>query len=163
MPGPQQLVVAALASLSVALRRNPIIRAAQWAQARCAIRCWGRAGFAGAGLALSAESAFVVFGRGLYGVQWPQAFASASGGQPSPGGSWGVQVERLRGGIVYDAILEPGQSKDLPLGSGLKIRSGRPDLLYVGAGMTPDERLGAVTDIAWFECRPSASMVALQP
>ena len=74
-----------------------------------------------------------------------------------------MQVERLRGGIVYDAILEPGQSKDLPLGSGLKIRSGRPDLLYVGAGMTPDERLGAVTDIAWFECRPSASMVALQP
>ena len=72
----------------------------------------------------------------------------ARGGQ-----SW-VLVERLGGGIVYDAILEPGQSKDLPLGSGLKIRSGRPDLLYVGVGMTPAERLGAVNDIDWFEIRP---------
>ena len=72
----------------------------------------------------------------------------ARGGQ-----SW-VQVERLGGGIVYDAILESGQSKDLPLGSGLKIRSGRPDLLYVGVGMLPAERLGALNDLDWFEFRP---------
>ena len=72
----------------------------------------------------------------------------ARGGQ-----SW-VQVERLGGGILYNAILEPGQSKDLPLGSGLKIRSGRPDLLYVGVGITPAERLGAVDDLDWFEFRP---------
>ena len=72
----------------------------------------------------------------------------ARGGQ-----SW-VLVERLGGGIVYEAILEPDQSKDLPLGAGLKIRSGRPDLLYVGVGMTPAERLGAVNDIDWLEIRP---------
>ena len=72
----------------------------------------------------------------------------ARGGQ-----SW-VLVERLGGGIVYDAILESGESKDLPLGSGLKIRSGRPDLLYVGVGITPAERLGAVDDLDWFEFRP---------
>lgn len=69
------------------------------------------------------------------------------------GPSW-VLVERLGGGIVYDAILESGQNKDLPLGSGLKIRSGRPDLLYVGVGTSPSKRLGAVNDIDWFEFRP---------
>ena len=72
----------------------------------------------------------------------------ARGGQ-----SW-VQVERLGGGIVYDAILESGQNKKLPLGSGLKIRSGRPDLLYVAVGMLPAVRLGAVDDLDWFEFRP---------
>ena len=72
----------------------------------------------------------------------------ARGGQ-----SW-VQVERLGGGIVYDAILESGQNKNLPLGSGLKILSGRPDLLYVGVGMFPAVRLGAVDDLDWFEFRP---------
>lgn len=69
------------------------------------------------------------------------------------GPSW-VLVERLGGGIVYEAILESGQNKDLPLGSGLKIRSGRPDLLYVGVGTSPSKRLGAVNDIDWFEFRP---------
>ena len=68
--------------------------------------------------------------------------------------NWLQLVERLGGGIVYDAILESGQSKDLPLGSGLKIRSGRPDLLYVGVGITSAERLGAVDDLDWFEFRP---------
>ena len=72
----------------------------------------------------------------------------ARGGQ-----SW-VQVERLGGGVVYDAILESGQNKNLPLGSGMKIRSGRPDLLYVAVGMLPAVRLGAVDDLDWFEFRP---------
>ena len=72
----------------------------------------------------------------------------ARGGQ-----SW-VLVERLGGGKVVDAILEPGQGKNLLLGSGLKIRSGRPDLLYVGVGMLPAERLGALNDLDWFEFRP---------
>ena len=84
----------------------------------------------------------------------PSSAAATLSLEARGGQSW-VLVERLLGGeIVYDAILEPGQSKDLPLGSGLKIRSGRPDLLYVGVGMIPAERLGAVNDIDWFEFRP---------
>ena len=69
------------------------------------------------------------------------------------GPSW-VLVERVEGGTVYDAILEPGQSKVLPLGSGLKIRSGRPDLLYVGVGSQLSEPLGDVSDLDWSEFRP---------
>jgi hypothetical protein len=91
---------------------------------------------------------------------------ASAGGQPSPvatsatlrmqargGESW-VLVERVEGGTVYDAILEPGQSKVLPLGSGLKIRSGRPDLLYVGVGSQRSEPLGDVNDLYWSEFRP---------
>ena len=84
----------------------------------------------------------------------PSSAAATLSLEARGGQSW-VLVERLLGGeIVYDAILEPGQSKDLPLGSGLKIRSGRPDLLYVGVGILPAERLGAVNDLDWFEFRP---------
>jgi hypothetical protein len=72
----------------------------------------------------------------------------ARGGQ-----SW-VLVTRLDGGSVYGAIMEPGQSKVLPLGSGLKIKSGRSDLLYVGTGQGPAKPLGAVSDLDWFEFRP---------
>jgi hypothetical protein len=91
---------------------------------------------------------------------------ASAGGQRSPvatsanlrleargGQSW-VLVERLGGGKVVDAILEPGQSKVLPLGSGLKIRSGRPDLLYVGTGQDPAKPLGEVSDLDWSEFRP---------
>jgi hypothetical protein len=67
--------------------------------------------------------------------------------------SW-VLVERLGGGKVYDAILEPGQTQELDLGTGLKIRSGRPDLLYVGVGSAPPKPLGRVSDLNWFEFRP---------
>ena len=63
-------------------------------------------------------------------------------------------MERLGGGVVVDAILEPGQSKVLPLGSGLKMRSGRPDLLYVAVGSGRPVPLGAVSDLDWFEFRP---------
>lgn len=68
--------------------------------------------------------------------------------------NWLQLVERLGGGIVYDDVLESSQNKILPLGSGLKIRSGRPDLLYVGVGILPAERLGGVNDLDWFEFRP---------
>jgi hypothetical protein len=72
----------------------------------------------------------------------------ARGGQ-----SW-LLVEQLGGGKVYDAILEPGQSKVLSLGTGLRIRSGRPDLLHVGVGGAPPVPLGGVSDLDWFEFRP---------
>lgn len=69
------------------------------------------------------------------------------------GPSW-VRVERLDGGMVFDAILESGQRKGLALGSGLRIRSGRPDLLHVGVGISPAQRLASVSDLDWFEFRP---------
>ena len=87
------------------------------------------------------------------GGQPPVATAANLRLEARGGQSW-VLVERIGGGKVLDVILEPGQSKVLPMGSGLKIRSGRPDLLFVSTGQVPAEPLGAVSDLDWFEFRP---------
>ena len=73
--------------------------------------------------------------------------------QASGGQSW-VLVEDLKGGKVFDAILEPGQSQVLPIGAGLRLRSGRPDLLLVGVGQQPPKPLGGVGDLDWVEVLP---------
>lgn len=73
--------------------------------------------------------------------------------QARGGQSW-VLVERLVGGKVLDTLLEPGQIKVLPLGAGLRIRSGRPDLLYLSVGTARPEPLGTVSDLDWVEIRP---------
>jgi hypothetical protein len=73
--------------------------------------------------------------------------------QARGGESW-VLVEDLRGGRVFDAILQPGEPKDLPLGSGLRLRSGRPDLLFVSKDGAAPKALGDVGDLDWVEFRP---------
>lgn len=73
--------------------------------------------------------------------------------QASGGQSW-VLVEDLKGAKVFDAILEPGQSQVLSIGSGLRLRSGRPDLLLMGLNGQPAKRLGGVSDLDWVEIRP---------
>jgi len=124
------------------------------------------------GLVLGAGIALVLFGLGLPHLLNRRSIPAVDpalvplGGERSPastsqslrveargGQSW-VLVERLSGGVVVDSILEPGQSKVLPLGSGLRMRSGRPDLLYVSTAQTPAVPLGAVSDLDWFEFRP---------
>lgn len=73
--------------------------------------------------------------------------------QASGGESW-LLVEDLDGGMILDAILEPGQSKLLSIKSGLRVRSGRPDLLMIEVDKTGSKPLGRVTDMRWFYFRP---------
>lgn len=73
--------------------------------------------------------------------------------QARGGQSW-VSVESLAGGKVYDAILDSGESKVLPLGAGLRVRSGRADLLFVTVGSDSPRALGGVSDVDWIEFRP---------
>jgi hypothetical protein len=73
--------------------------------------------------------------------------------QARGGESW-VLVEDLQGRRVFDAILQPGGSQSLSLGSGLRLRSGRPDLLFVSIGGAAPKPLGAVSDLDWVELRP---------
>lgn len=73
--------------------------------------------------------------------------------QASGGESW-VLVEDFNGGKMYDAILEAGQSHVLPIGGGIRLRSGRPDLLMVGVEDQPAKPLGRVSDLDWVEIRP---------
>ena len=70
------------------------------------------------------------------------------------GGQVWVLVESLSGGKVYDAFLDKGESKVLPLGTGLRIRSGRADLLFVSIGSDSPRALGGVSDLDWVEFRP---------
>ena len=70
------------------------------------------------------------------------------------GGQVWVLVESLSGGKVYDAFLDTGESKVLPLGTGLRIRSGRADLLFVSIGSDSPRALSGVSDLHWVEFLP---------
>jgi hypothetical protein len=73
--------------------------------------------------------------------------------QARGGESW-VSVEDLKGRQLFDAILQPGAPKRLPLGQGLRLRSGRADLLFVAVGDAVPKALGGVGDLDWVEIRP---------
>lgn len=67
--------------------------------------------------------------------------------------SW-VLLEDLDGGKILDAPLEPCHSKLLSINSGLRVRSGRPDLLMIEVDKTASRPLGRVVDMRWFYFRP---------
>ena len=73
--------------------------------------------------------------------------------QARGGESW-VLVEDLKVRQVFDAILQPGAPKRFPLAQGLRLRSGRPDLLFVAVGDAVPKPLGDVGDLDWVEIRP---------
>jgi hypothetical protein len=83
----------------------------------------------------------------------PVSAAATLSLQARGGQSW-VLVESLAGGKVYDAILDSGESKVLPLGAGLRVRSGRADLLFVTLGSDSPRALGGVSNLDWVEFRP---------
>jgi hypothetical protein len=82
----------------------------------------------------------------------PVSAAATLSLQARGGQSW-VSVESLAGGKVYDAILDSGESKVLPLGGGLRVRSGRADLLFVTVGSESPRAMGGVSDVDWVEFR----------
>lgn len=69
------------------------------------------------------------------------------------GKSW-VLVEDLQGRQVFEVILQPGVRHSLSLGSGLRLRSGRPDLLFVAVGDQVPRPLGGLSDLEWVVVRP---------
>ena len=73
--------------------------------------------------------------------------------QAQGGESW-VLVEDHKGRLVFDAILQPGEPKRFPLAQGLRLRSGRADLLFVAVGDAVPKPLGDVGDLDWVEIRP---------
>jgi len=64
------------------------------------------------------------------------------------GPSW-VEVRGLNGDILYGAILQ-GQVL-LPLGRGVKVLAGRPDLVRVSVAGERPKVLGRIDQIAWVE------------
>ena len=150
----------------------PVVESVQalrlsWLSLRCHIprgRLWAWSLAGGFGIAL-----LLIFGRQFLGNQRtasrdgivatiersriPRSAATMLILQARGGQVW-VLVESLSGGKVYDAFLDKGESKVLPLGTGLRIRSGRADLLFVSIGSDSPRALGGVSDLDWVEFRP---------
>jgi hypothetical protein len=79
----------------------------------------------------------------------PLPVAAVPGGQlrlQSSGPSW-VEVRSLEGQTLYAAILQ-GQVR-LPLGRGVRVLAGRPDLVRVSVAGQPPKVLGRIDQIAW--------------
>lgn len=64
------------------------------------------------------------------------------------GEAW-LEVQNLRGEKVFVGTLQDGQERRLPLGDGLRVRSGRADLLEASLGDDAPTLLGPVWDVGW--------------
>ncbi len=72
-----------------------------------------------------------------------------------------VEVRTLAGQRVYEGLLNG--EKTLPLGQGLQVLAGRPDLLTVQQGAGRPKRLGRINELAWISFRPSAPPASKRP
>lgn len=69
------------------------------------------------------------------------------------GEAW-LEVQTLAGEVLYVNTLQQGEGTTIRLRNGLRIRSGRPDLLEVAVGDQPFQPLGPVYDLNWRTVRP---------
>jgi hypothetical protein len=72
------------------------------------------------------------------------------------GESW-LEVQTFEGEVVYVNTLRAGQAASIRIGQGLRIRSGRPDLLEFAFADQPFVLLGSVYDFDWRTIRPPES------
>ena len=86
----------------------------------------------------------------------PQAAADPELRLRASGESW-LEVQTLDGEVVYVNTLQEGQTATIRLGQGLRIRSGRPDLLEFAVADQPFVLLGPVYDLDWRTIRPPES------
>ena len=71
----------------------------------------------------------------------------------SSGPNW-VTVRTLGRQPVYEGMLKG--EKTLPLGQGLEVLAGRPDLLTVRQGAGKPRVLGRISELTWFRFKPQA-------
>ncbi|MFZ9753312.1 MAG: hypothetical protein ACO3B3_07150 [Cyanobium sp.] len=96
--------------------------------------------------------------QGSLAVDGPGAVARRSGGEVQAGSlrlesrepSW-LEVETSDGTSLYFGLLQGEQS--FPVGKGLRIRAGRPDLIQIHWPGGSQQRLGSVDDLDWREIR----------
>ena len=69
----------------------------------------------------------------------------------SSGPNW-VEVRTLSRQRVYEGMLNG--EKTLPLGQGLQVLAGRPDLLTVRQGAAPPKVLGRINELVWISFKP---------
>jgi hypothetical protein len=87
--------------------------------------------------------------------------AQAAAAKPAPnllvlnslGPNW-VEVRTLSRQRVFEGMLKG--EKTLPLGQGLQVLAGRPDLLTVRQGAGPPKVLGRINELVWISFKPQA-------
>ncbi|MFQ6539311.1 hypothetical protein, partial [Aphanothece stagnina] len=67
------------------------------------------------------------------------------------------------GEVVYTNTLQEGDLQRIRLRDGLKVRSGRPDLLDVAVGEGPYEVLNPISNLDWRTFLPSPIPPVSQP
>jgi len=72
------------------------------------------------------------------------------------GESW-VEVQTLDGQVVTVKTMQAGEATTIRLGQGLRIRSGRSDLLEIAVADQPFVVFGPVADIDWRTVKPPES------
>ena len=68
------------------------------------------------------------------------------------GASW-LTVRDAGGAILFEGTLEGEQR--FPLGEGLEVRAGRPDLVRASIGAQPAKVLGTIEEIRWTSFKPA--------
>lgn len=89
----------------------------------------------------------------------PEAPASAAGTLrlSARGRSW-LEVTSPQGQTLFSGIFEG--EKTFPLGSGLRVLAGRPDLVTVQVGDGPAKVMGPITQVQWRRFGPAATAPA---
>jgi hypothetical protein len=78
------------------------------------------------------------------------------------GESW-VEVQNLDGEVIYMNTLQDGDLQRIRLRDGLKVRSGRPDLVDVAVGEGPYEVLNPINNLDWRTFLPSPIAPSSEP
>jgi len=65
-----------------------------------------------------------------------------------------IEVQTLDGETVLVKTFQDGETRSLPLGEGLRVQAGRPDLLEVAVGEGDFRTFGAIDRINWVVIRP---------
>jgi hypothetical protein len=71
--------------------------------------------------------------------------------------SW-LEVRTSAGKQLFEGNLNGTQI--FPLGTGLKVMAGRPDLVRATLGNAPGKALGRIDQLTWVEFKPSAPTAA---
>ena len=153
------------------MRREAVGAAQVWRTARGPYRWCGPACGAAAVLAAGTGQLALAAGVGALALAVPVGLggwatgdrpapeAPASAGQSPPTASpelrlrakgelW-LELRSLTNQPVLETTLRPGQQTAVPLGDGLRIRSGRPHLLEVAVADQPFAPLAPANDFAW--------------
>ena len=93
--------------------------------------------------------------RAAVAKQAPQRPATLS--LSSPQSSW-VEVRNSAGQQLFIGTLKGGRS--FPLGSGLRVLAGRPDLVTAQLGSGPAKPLGRIDQISWVTFKPATAATA---